>query len=171
MNTKENSLSHIHLTEHDILGGRQWKGDLGLLNIIMLGLTNQLPPDTEEYILHRLLGALFSTSLATKEKKDIMKNDYNIPVDNQFMEDLDEMNTLSSAVLEKGYNIGHQDGRIEGEVIGEARGEARGAANYLTNLVRKKITKNKSLDLIAEECEADIETIRPIYDQLMKSHI
>ena len=38
MNMKEHSLSHIHLKEEHIIGFHKWKGDLDLLNIIIIGI-------------------------------------------------------------------------------------------------------------------------------------
>ena len=43
MNMEENSLSHIHLTQEDLVGKNQWKGNLNLMNIIMIGLSEELP--------------------------------------------------------------------------------------------------------------------------------
>ena len=45
--------------------------------------------------------------------------------------------------------------------------EARGERNKITELVRKKIVKNKSFDQIVNECESTPEEIRPIYTQLL----
>ena len=36
MNMDENSMSHVHLTKEDIIGSYEWKGNLDLLNIVML---------------------------------------------------------------------------------------------------------------------------------------
>lgn len=38
MNMRENTLTHIHLAKDDIIGSYNWKGDLELFNIIMIGL-------------------------------------------------------------------------------------------------------------------------------------
>ena len=38
MNVDEHSMSHIHLTKDDIIGSHNWKGDIDLLNIVLLGL-------------------------------------------------------------------------------------------------------------------------------------
>lgn len=42
MNMKEHSLSHIHLEEQQIIGSHKWKGDLDLLNIIIIGNRKKL---------------------------------------------------------------------------------------------------------------------------------
>ena len=59
MNMKEHSLSHIHLEEEQIIGSHKWKGDLDLLNIIIIGIAKNLPEKEEKYELHRLLSALY----------------------------------------------------------------------------------------------------------------
>ena len=56
-------MSHVHLTKEDLIGSYEWKGNLDLLNIIMLGLAKNLPEHDETYELHRLLGALLSKEL------------------------------------------------------------------------------------------------------------
>ena len=55
MNMKENSLTQIYLTKKNIIGSHDWKGDLELLNIIMIGIAENLPEKEENYELHRLL--------------------------------------------------------------------------------------------------------------------
>ena len=70
MNMKENSLTQIYLTKKNIIGSHDWKGDLELLNIIMIGIAENLPEKEENYELHRLLSALLSSSLEAEEKLD-----------------------------------------------------------------------------------------------------
>ena len=65
MNMEKSSMSHVHLTKEDLIGSYEWKGNLDLLNIIMLGLAKNLPEHDETYELHRLLGALLSKNILT----------------------------------------------------------------------------------------------------------
>ena len=60
-------MSHVHITKKDLIGSYEWKGNLDLLNIIMLGLAKNLPEHDETYELHRLLGALLSQELTIDE--------------------------------------------------------------------------------------------------------
>lgn len=69
-------MSHIHLTKEDLIGSYEWKGNLDLLNIIMIGLAKELPEHDETYELHRLLGALLSRELTVDEKLDIIGKEY-----------------------------------------------------------------------------------------------
>ena len=48
MNMRENTLTHIHLVKDDIIGSYNWKGDLELFNIIMIGLAEILPEKEEK---------------------------------------------------------------------------------------------------------------------------
>ena len=73
MNMPENSMCHIHLTREDLLGKHNWKGNLNLVNIVMIGLTNALPESHNEYVLHRLLCAMFSNELSQQQKMKIME--------------------------------------------------------------------------------------------------
>ena len=101
MNMDYNSLSHIHLAKDEILSPYDWKGDLDLLNIVMVGITNDIPEHDESYELHRLLGALLSSELKVQEKLDILEREYNIPVDNEFREEVTIMCNLSTGIEEK----------------------------------------------------------------------
>lgn len=60
MNMSENSLEHIHLVKESIINSHEWKGKMDLVNIVMIGLSEELPQREEKYELHRLLGTLLS---------------------------------------------------------------------------------------------------------------
>ena len=80
MNMDDNSLSHIHLTKDEMLKPCNWKGNLDLLNIVLIGITNEIPEHDEKYEMHRLIGALLSSELKEQEKLDIIEHEYNIPI-------------------------------------------------------------------------------------------
>ena len=69
MNMDDNSLSHIHLTKDKMLKPCNWKGNLDLLNIVLIGITNEISEHDEKYEMHRLIGALLSSEL----KKELLK--------------------------------------------------------------------------------------------------
>ena len=124
MNMEENTMSHIHLTKEDMIGSYEWKGNLDLLNIIMIGLAKELPEHEETYELHRLLGALLSRELTVDEKLDIIGNEYDIPLEENFRKDMSTMCNLSQGVKEEGIAIGRREGLEEGRREGYAEGEA-----------------------------------------------
>ena len=82
------------------------KGNLDLLNIIMLGLAKNLPEHDETYELHRLLGALLSKELTIDEKLNIIGNEYDIPIEENFRKDVSVMCNLSQGIKEDGIAIG-----------------------------------------------------------------
>ena len=110
MNMEEDSLTHIHLNKDDIIGTHNWKGDLELLNIVMIGLTEKLPEKEEKYELHRLLSALLSPNLKVKEKLEIMEKEYDIPMENNIRKEVEEMCNLSQGIKEKAYEAGEKSG-------------------------------------------------------------
>ena len=91
------------------------KGNLDLLNIIMLGLAKNLPEHDETYELHRLLGALLSKELTIDEKLNIIGNEYDIPIEENFRKDVSVMCNLSQGIKEDGIAIG--EARKEEKII------------------------------------------------------
>ena len=91
MGMDENSLDYVHLTDDKLLGSYSWKGRLDLLNIVLIGISNELPEHVGKYELHRLLSTLLSMELAVDEKLSIMENEYNIPVDDRIRKNVNAM--------------------------------------------------------------------------------
>ena len=149
MNMEENTMSHIHLTKEDLIGSYEWKGNLDLLNIIMIGLAKELPEHDETYELHRLLGALLSRELTIDEKLDIIGNEYDIPLEENFRKDMSTMCNLSQGVKE------------EGIAIGRAEGEA--------GLIAKMYKNGLSIELIASATDKTVEEVRAIIEGKEKS--
>ena len=149
MNMEENTMSHIHLTKEDLIGSYEWKGNLDLLNIIMIGLAKELPEHDETYELHRLLGALLSRELTVDEKLDIIGKEYDIPLEENFRKDMNTMCNLSQGVKE------------EGIAIGRAEGEA--------GLITKMYKNGLSIELIASATDKTIEEVKTIIEGKEKS--
>ena len=125
MNMDDNSLSHIHLTKDEMLKPCNWKGNLDLLNIVLIGITNEIPEHDEKYEMHRLIGALLSSELKEQEKLDIIEHEYNIPISQEFREDVSIMCNLSQGIEDKAiakivmnmYKIGYTPNQIA-EAVG-----------------------------------------------------
>lgn len=110
MNMDENSIDHVHLTNDKLLGSAQWRGRLDLLNIILIGLSDELPGQEGKYTLHRLLCALLSAELSIEEKLNIIEGEYDIPAEESIREDVNVMCNLSQGILEKGIEQGIEKG-------------------------------------------------------------
>ncbi|MCD7807460.1 MAG: pentapeptide repeat-containing protein [Lachnospiraceae bacterium] len=102
MNMEECSWNHIHLTDKPLLGHHHWRGNLNLLNIVLLGIPNEIPQQRADYTLHRLLCALFSIGLNWEERVAILENEYFMDTKTEFGEELKEMCNLSQGILEQG---------------------------------------------------------------------
>ena len=47
-------MNYVHLTNDGLLGSYEWGGKIDLLNIVLIGLSQELPEHDEKYELHRL---------------------------------------------------------------------------------------------------------------------
>lgn len=149
MNMKESIMTHYHLTK-EVIGSYEWKGNLDLINIVMIGLAKELPDHNEMYELHRLLGALLSQKLTADEKLDIIGMEYDIALEENLRKDVSIMCNLSQGIEERGIAIG--------EERGEERGKAIGEANIIINMYKKGFT----VDQIAAITDKSIEEVQAI---------
>ena len=138
MNMDDNSLSHIHLTKDELLKPCNWKGNLDLLNIVLIGITNEIPEHDKKYEMHRLIGALLSSELKEQEKLDIIEHEYNIPISQEFREDVRIMCNLSTGI--------------------EERATEKTSEKFILNMYKKGYT----LDQIADVAETDVDEVEAI---------
>ena len=94
MNMDENSMAYVHLAKDDLLGSYSWKDGIDLLNIVLIGIANELPEHDDKYELHRLLSTLLSMGMTVDEKLGIIEKEYNISVDDRIREDVSAMCAL-----------------------------------------------------------------------------
>ena len=142
MNMDDNSLSHIHLTKDEMLKPCNWKGNLDLLNIVLIGITNEIPEHDEKYEMHRLIGALLSSELKEQEKLDIIEHEYNIPISQEFREDVRIMCNLSTGIEERATE----------------RATEKTSEKFILNMYKKGYT----LDQIADVAETDVDEVEAI---------
>lgn len=154
MNMQDNCMNHIHLTNDSIIGSHFWKGSLNLLNIILIGITEGLPPQEDKYKLHRFLAALFSSVPSAAEKLTILESEYGISSEGDIGKEIKTMCNLSLGVLERGWKAGLAEGLAEGH----AEGLAEGHAEIIFNMFRKGFTLEQIAD-IADKTEEEIQDI------------
>ena len=106
MNMSQNCMNYIHFTQESVVGTYQWKGDIDLANIVLIGLAEDLPEKEERYELHRLLGALLSAILNVVEKFDIIGNEFDIPLESDIRRDVNDMCNLSQGIKEQAHAEG-----------------------------------------------------------------
>lgn len=110
----------------------------------MIGLAKELPGRDEQNELHRLLGALLSKELTIDEKLNIIGNEYDIPVEENFRKDVSVMCNLSQGIKEDGIAIG----------------EARGEAKIIMNMYNNGLTAEQ----IAAVTDKDIKDVEAIIE-------
>mgnify|MGYP000310243111 CR=1 FL=1 len=123
----------------------------------MIGLAKELPEHDETYELHRLLGALLSRELTIDEKLDIIGNEYDIPLEENFRKDMSTMCNLSQGVKEEGIAIGRREGLEEGRREGHAE------------LITKMYKNGLSIEQIASATDKTIEEVKTIIEGKEKS--
>ena len=146
MNMDDNSLSHIHLTKDELLKPCNWKGNLDLLNIVLIGITNEIPEHDEKYEMHRLIGALLSSELKEQEKLDIIEHEYNIPISQEFREDVRIMCNLSTGIEERATERATK------------KATEKTSEKFILNMYKKGYT----LDQIADVAETDVDEVEAI---------
>lgn len=146
MNMDDNSLSHIHLTKDELLKPCNWKGNLALLNIVLIGITNEIPEHDEKYEMHRLIGALLSSELKEQEKLDIIEHEYNIPINQEFREDVRIMCNLSTGIEERATERATK------------KATEKTSEKFILNMYKKGYT----LDQIADVAETGVDEVEAI---------
>ena len=145
MNMSKNSLSHFHIVKDEMLEPYDWKGNADLLNIVMIGVTNELPKHDEKYELHRLIGALLSDRLKENEKLDIIEKEYKIPLSNDFRKEVDTMCNLGQGI----------EDRVTAEVT------AKNLIDFVMNMYKNKF----SLEQISIATDKSVEEIKMIIEK------
>ena len=107
---------------------------------------------------HRLLGALLSQDLTANEKIDIIGNEYEIPMEKDFREDVSVMCNLSQKIKESRIEAGIEIGTANGIKIGTANGIEMGRKEMILKMYGKGYTIAQIAD-VAEVDEKQIEEI------------
>ena len=96
----------------------------------------------EKYEMHRLIGALLSSELKEQEKLDIIEHEYNIPISQEFREDVRIMCNLSTGIEERATE----------------RATEKTSEKFILNMYKKGYT----LDQIADVAETGVDEVEAI---------
>jgi hypothetical protein len=153
---EEDSISHLHMVQEDLVGKTNLTGNLDLFNIVFIGLTNKIPEKEEKKEFHRLLSTLLSDKMETKKKKEILNSEYDVNLEENSREEMTKMCNLGQAVYDNGVR--------DGVVIGEARGfEA-----YVRGLKKHHFTAQEIYDDAIENelfTKVTLEDVTTLYNQ------
>ena len=140
---RSNTITEYSLTEKQHVGKVKEKEEkYDLMNAIMVCL-GKYEKETEHDLL-RLLGVLLSSDKKANEKKEILENEFDIPMTEKLEAEVENMCNLSDGVEQKGIQKGIEIG-IEQEQL---------------RLIQKKLDKNKSIEQIAGETELEEEVVK-----------
>jgi hypothetical protein len=159
MDAGENCLNHIHLTNDSLLGNHKWKGRTDLLNIFLIGLSGKLPEaGNDKYKLHRFLGTVFSDSMTTNEKINLLESEYKIPMEQQLKEGLDNMCNLSQGIVERTTK------RVTESVT---KSVTESVTASVTASVTESVTANVTTELSTEHTIAIMDSLGISVDEAM----
>ncbi|MDO5297621.1 MAG: hypothetical protein Q4F00_13520 [bacterium] len=108
-----NTIKIYHMTEDDIIGHSSDKiNNYDLLAVIMVCLGD--PDDKNCKGILRLLGILLSAAINPEDKKQILHDEFNIPITTNIETEINQMCNLGEAI--------YRDGLAKGEAQGKTRG-------------------------------------------------
>ena len=152
MNNKANTLNHIHLKDDKIIGHRTWAGKLDLINIIMIGLADEVPNHDERLQLHRLLSVLLSMEMKAKDKIKIMEAEYGIPIEDGIREEVNIMCNLGEGLainyMKRGWEQGLSKGMKEGIERGLKQGLQQGMQQGIQQGIQQGERTNKKVVIL-----------------------
>ena len=144
-NERNNTITEYSLTEkHHVGNVKEIEEYFDLISVVMICL-GESEAETENDLL-RLLDVLLSSDKNAIEKKEILENDFDIPMTEKMEEEVKYMCNLSDGVEQKGIEQGIEEERIRA--------------------IQIKLKKNKSKELIADELELKLEEVNEYIDKL-----
>ena len=155
MNMDKNTMNYIHLVDDSVLGNYKWNGKIDLINIVMIGLSNEIPEYNAENELHRLLGALFSKKLTLDKKMKIIETEYSIPIEEDLRKEVNVMCNLGEGIWEEAWK----------EAWEEAWEEAsKETSRKIKGIVYNLYKSNLSYEQISKATELSIEEVKEIIE-------
>lgn len=137
----QQSITQYSIRESNLYGNvhvDQENYDLLSVIMICIGEPREYDPDaTQEEKLLRLLGVIFSRKLQAKEKKQILEQEYGIPMTERVERKVDNMGNFSDAVEAWGI--------AEGMERGMERGTERAIRSLMENM---KLSLNQAMEAL-----------------------
>ncbi len=171
MGRKENSMEYVHLTKEALLGSTGWAGLTELLNVVLIGLSEEIPQHDEKYELHRLLGTILSQEMPERERLEILDAEYEFSEDESVRKDVKAMCNLSEGIwekgLEKGLAQGMEKGLEKGLAQGLEKGLAQGMEKSLTDIILNMYRKGYDSALIADAVNKSVPEVQAMIENAL----
>ncbi len=148
MNIEQSCTDTICLTRKNSVGDHDWKGDLNLFNVVLIGLPKELPKKDSNYELHRFLVGLLSNNISGERKRELLKEN-NLGSDDDLVERMGDMCNLSQGIFDDGVAKGIEQGLKQGKnakteemiVSMQEAGIARELIAQIAKVSRKQVDK------------------------------
>ena len=158
-----NAISDYRLCKRDMIPGiPDKKIEYDKLTVAMICLNTKSEKGNR---LTKMLNILLSPAMKAESKIRQLEYEFDIPMENNMGEELNQMCNLSDYVKE----IGIQKGIERGIEQGIEQGREQGKEQLLTQQIMKKYAKGKSTAVIADELEEDEKTIRNILEKALNN--
>ena len=138
--SRQNTITRYHVTEDGVVG--QNKEDVrnyDLLTVVTVYLGDI--KDEKCRGLLRLLSVLLSSEMLPDEKKQILQEEYKIPMTQTLDKEVSSMSNLGHAVFLKGVEQGRSEGHAEGHAEGRVEGRVEGRSEGMLAAVRSIMVK------------------------------
>lgn len=108
------TISYYCIDKHDLIGStREDRQHYDLLCAVMICLGSD-PQNREENDVLRLLDVLFNKDMRTVDKKQILENDFAIPMTERFSWEVERMCNMSQGYFDDGVQVGMEKGIEKG---------------------------------------------------------
>ncbi len=114
MNEKTCSMNHIHFTQEQLVGDRIWEGNTGIPNLVMLGVTNEIP-ENKGMELFRLLSTILTDKESAETRIAILREEFGFAAQeaDAMKEEVDTMCNLSQGIKERAMSQGISQSLVE----------------------------------------------------------
>ncbi len=126
---RENTIVKYRMAEEQMIGDVKEKPEnYDLMTAIIICLSEKV--DLEKNNILKLLGVLLSNTMDAGSKKHILTGDFDIPMSDEFDDEVEKMCNVSAGIIEKsiakGWKIGLEKGLAEGLEKGLTEGREKG---------------------------------------------
>jgi len=146
---KENTLTRYRIIEEDMIGNvKEAAENYDLMTVIMIGLTSE--QKNAKQGIFRMLSVLLSEAITTKTKEQILKEEYDLDIDETIRKESNEMCNIGEAIAQKYLDKGRMMGLIKGREEGKLEGQNQGKRETSIIVAKRMLNAMKyTLDEIA----------------------
>ena len=163
---RKNTITCYHIAETSLVGNvKEDTANYDLLTIITICLDTE--KDAQYDGILKLLGVLFSKETTPAEKKQILQDDFNIPMTQNLERTVYNMGSLADGIEARGIKIGRELGKAEGVALGKAEGVAIGKSEGIESMVLAMLKAGKyAIEEIASLSGLSVDKVKALQAEL-----